>query len=79
MSGPRAPGTLDVSVDKGSVRVPAVFVQVGEDAANHELAAYRLDRLLQLGIVPATVAREVQGQRGYLQARPEKWVTQADV
>ncbi len=79
VAGPRAPGTLDTVVEKNGVRVPAVFVQAGDDASNHELAAYRLDRLLQLGIVPATAAREVQGQRGYLQARPEKWVTQADV
>ena len=79
VAGPRAPGTLDTVVEKNGVRVPAVFVQAGDEASNHELAAYRLDRLLQLGIVPATAAREVQGQRGYLQARPEKWVTQADV
>jgi hypothetical protein len=79
VSAPRAPGTLDASVEKNGVRVPAVFVQANEDASNRELAAYRLDRLLKLGIVPATAAREVQGQRGYLQARPEKWVSQADV
>ncbi len=29
--------------------------------------------------MPATVVREVQGQRGVLQARPAKWVTQGDV
>ena len=29
--------------------------------------------------MPVTVAREVQGQRGVLQGRPLKWVTQADV
>ena len=30
-------------------------------------------------MIPATVEREVQGQRGILQARPLKWVTQAQV
>ncbi len=44
-----------------------------------EVAAYRLDRQLGLGIVPVTVEREVQGQRGVLQGRPLKWVTQTEV
>jgi hypothetical protein len=79
VTGPRAPGTMDVVVERNGVKVPAVFVQAGDEAVNRELAAYRLDRLLQLGLVPATAAREMQGQRGYVQARPEKWVTQADV
>ena len=35
--------------------------------------------MLGLGFVPVTVEREVQGQRGVVQARPLKWVTQADV
>ena len=29
--------------------------------------------------MPATVEREVQGQRGILQARPAKWTTEAEV
>jgi hypothetical protein len=49
-----------------------------DDAARRELAAYQLDRKLGLGLVPATALREVQGQAGVLQARPAKWVTQAD-
>jgi hypothetical protein len=32
-----------------------------------ELAAYRLDRLLALDMVPVTVAREVEGEAGVLQ------------
>ena len=35
-----------------------------------ELAAYRLDLLLGLGMVPVTVAREVDGKRGVLQFVP---------
>ena len=35
--------------------------------------------MLGLGIVPATTEREVQGQKGTLQARPSKTVTQGDV
>jgi hypothetical protein len=43
-----------------------------------ELAAYRLDRLLGLGLVPATVAREHAGQAGLLQARPANWASEQD-
>lgn len=35
-----------------------------------ELAAYRLDRLLNLGMVPATVSRTVDGQAGAMQFLP---------
>jgi hypothetical protein len=75
---PRVPGVIDVAVEKNGVKVPAVFVAAEKADVNRELAAYRLDRTVQLGIVPATVAREVDGQRGYLQARPVKWVTETD-
>lgn len=37
-----------------------------------ELAAYRLDRLLQMEMVPVTVARNVDGKDGALQFLPEK-------
>jgi hypothetical protein len=56
-----------------------VFQVRAEGAAHKELAAYRLDRQLGLGLVPVTVEREVQGQRGVLQGRPLKWVTQSEV
>jgi hypothetical protein len=79
VTGPRAPGVFNAEATFGASKAAAVFVPSSADAVNRELAAYRLDRLLQIGIVPATVAREVQGQSGYLQARPARWVTQADI
>jgi hypothetical protein len=79
VTGPRGPAELDVSVEHLGRRIPAVFMGKGAGASRKELAAYRLDRHLQLGLVPATVVREVQGQSGVLQARPEKWVTQGEV
>ena len=36
------------------------------DAYSHEIAAYELDKLLGLGIVPPCVAREIKGQVGSL-------------
>lgn len=79
VSGPRGAGALDVVVEQDGRRVPAVFTQGSADAIRKNLAAYRLDRALRLGLVPATVKRDVNGQSGIVQARPEKWVTQADV
>jgi hypothetical protein len=79
VSGPRGAGALDVVVEQDGKRVPAVFAQGSADAIRKNLAAYRLDRTLRLGLVPATVKREVNRQTGIVQARPERWVTQADV
>jgi len=41
------------------------------DSFEHEIAAYKLDKLLGLGLVPPVVEREVDGLRGSLQV----WVT----
>lgn len=79
VTGPRGPNELNVTVSYGGRRIPAVFLVRGTDAVRAEVAAWRLDRLLQLGVVPATAERTVQGQRGVLQARPRKWLTEADV
>jgi len=78
-AGTRASGTLGVLVEREGRRIPAVFIEAPEEAIKKELAAYRIDRALRLGLVPATVAREVGGKRGILQARPPRWVTQAEV
>ena len=40
----------------------------GIDRYQHEVAAYRLDRALGLGMVPVTVLRDFDGQSGSLQA-----------
>lgn len=50
-------------------RLPAVFVRDSAEHVHHEVAAWRLDRLLDLGLVPPTVAREIDGKRGYVQLR----------
>jgi len=79
VTGPRGPNELNASVSNGGKRFAAVFLIRPKDAIRKELAAYRLDRQLGLGLVPVTVEREVQGQHGVLQGRPLKFVTQAEV
>ena len=48
------------------------------DRAIHELAAYRLDRLLGLGRVPPVVQRDVDGRRGTVQAWLEGVMREVD-
>ncbi|MDP3613548.1 MAG: hypothetical protein Q8R98_17020, partial [Rubrivivax sp.] len=79
VTGPRGPNELNVSVHHAGQRLVAIFQARDEGPARREVAAFRLDRELGLGIVPVTVLRKVQGQLGVLQARPSRWVTQADV
>lgn len=79
VTGPRGPDLFDVQVEHEGRRVAAAFMVLPEAGRKRELAALRLDRELRLGLVPASVEREVQGQQGVLQLRPGKWVSQADV
>jgi len=43
-----------------------------------ELAAYKLDRMLGLGMVPVTVRREIGGQQGTLQFVPPATMTERE-
>ncbi len=66
-----------VVLEKNGHRRRGIFKTVDEagdatageqpDRYQHELAAYRLDRELGLGLVPVTVIRDVDGLRGSLQ------------
>jgi hypothetical protein len=78
VSSPAAADELTVSVRRGDLRVPAVFRAKDADDVRRELAAFRLDRLLGLGIVPATVERQLQGRAGVLQARPLRSTRESD-
>lgn len=73
-----APGVLAVRVSHGGNSVEAVFEAADRRTVQRELAAWRLDRLLGLGLVPATVARSHAGQDGVLQARPALWASEQD-
>ncbi len=73
-----SPGIAEVRVTLDGRSVEAIFEAASGDSVQHELAAYHLDRLLGLGLVPATVAREFDGKGGLLQGRPATWVSEQD-
>jgi len=50
----------------------------GEAGDAPELAAYKLDRILQLGMVPVIVEREIAGTQGTLQVVPEGATTELE-
>ena len=66
-----------VVLQKNGQTLRGIFKTVEEDAETsdgaaadryqHEVAAYLLDRRLGLGMVPVTVVREIEGERGSLQ------------
>ncbi|HEY6598992.1 MAG TPA: metallophosphoesterase, partial [Pseudomonadales bacterium] len=61
----------------GNTEFTARFVPLSGQRARHEAAAYRIDRLLQLGIVPPTVVREIDGNRGVLVAVGNGWTSES--
>ena len=73
-----APGVLRVRVTLDGRSVDGIFEAAPAGTVQREMAAYRLDRLLGLGLVPATVAREHDGKSGVLQGRPQNWVSEQD-
>jgi hypothetical protein len=64
-------GRTVIRLKEGSVELTAQFIRNPRGKGFvPELAAYRLDRLLGLQMVPVTVAREVDGDAGVLQLLP---------
>jgi len=84
-------GAIRIGLRFGTTDVPAVFKRAetevpgyafhGEKAPmyrdnwKHEVAAYELDQLLGLRLVPATVERKINGKRGSLQAWADRPLT----
>jgi len=65
-------GLTTVEIEWNGSTVSARFVESPRRKDfNTELAAYRLDRMLGLDMVPVTVAREVNGKDGTLQFLPK--------
>lgn len=72
-------GRLRVSVTDGGATLEAVFIpsERGGDFSP-DLASYRLDRFLELGMIPVTVRREFDGREGALQFVPAGTMTEAE-
>jgi hypothetical protein len=72
-------GKTTVNVTHFGESVAAVFEETarGKDVYP-ELAAYRLDVMLGLGMVPVTVAREMGGRKGSLQFIPGSMIDDVD-
>ena len=67
-------GRRIVSVTDGSNTVQALFAEREGRGFFADVAAYRLDRLLQLDMVPVAVIRTVGGAEGSLQFLPDNWM-----
>ena len=70
-------GRKIVGVSDGSVTVSAIFAKRQSRGFYPSVAAYRLDRLLGLDLVPVTVARKVGGTFGSLQFLSDKFTDEA--
>jgi len=68
-----------LQVSSGDLSVFASFRALPEGSRfAPEAAAYRLDRLLRLGMVPVTVSREIAGRKGTLQLLPGVTLTERE-
>jgi hypothetical protein len=69
--------TESTPIDGGSRRQTQRLVE-NSDRWEHEVAAYRLDRMLGLELVPVTVAREINGRTGALQFWVENLISELE-
>ena len=70
-------GLVRVTVSNGDVSVEADFIAATDDSERPAVAAYALDRLLGLDMVPATVSRAIDGADGSIQFRPAGLLTES--
>lgn len=66
---PQTRGPMLLTLRQGEVTLRAVFRGGRSFGWQREVAAYRLDKLIGLDMIPVTVAREYGGQRGAVQFR----------
>ncbi|MCZ6585675.1 MAG: hypothetical protein O6930_06625, partial [Gammaproteobacteria bacterium] len=71
-------GQIDLTLRSGGVELAAVFVPAARRGVLPDLAAYRLDRLIGLDMVPVTVAREIDGEPGSVQFAPSRVLTETE-
>jgi hypothetical protein len=69
--------TVDI-FREGMTRVGDIMEMNFQDSYKTEIAAYEIDRLIDLGLVPATLERSYRGNRGSLQWWVESEMSEAD-
>jgi len=67
-----------VKVSNGENTINAVFSKRRHRGSYPSVAAYRLDQLLQLDMVPVTVIRQVEGDDGSLQFLPDNSINELE-
>jgi hypothetical protein len=75
---PTETGPLRITISTDDVSVDADFYPAADDSLRPEVAAYRLDRLLGLDMVPVTISRSVDGIDGSVQFRPAGALTESE-
>lgn len=74
-----AAGYADVKLSHDGRTLDAIFLALPRSRGfAPELAAYRLDRFLGLGMIPVTVGRTIDGKRGAMQFKPSSLVTEGE-
>ena len=63
-----------VTVTDGTYTLEAVFDERKSRGVYPEVAAYRLDQLIELEMVPVAVVREIDGDEGSLRFRPKNFI-----
>jgi len=63
-----------VTVSDGTNTIESVFAERAARNFYPNVAAYRLDKLLNLEMVPVTVRREIDGVDGSLRFNPKNWI-----
>jgi len=67
----KMPARTEVKISDGKYTVNAMFHKREAKGVYPGVAAYRMDRLLELDMVPVTVMREIKGSDGSLQFMPD--------
>ena len=70
-------GRQRFAISNGEVSIEATFTRRAASGVFPDVAAYRLDRLLNLDMVPATVVREVDGVKGSMQFDPANGIDES--
>lgn len=73
-----------LTLDDGKIQRKAFFKHLNRprpsflaDSYKYEIAAYKLNKLLHLNLVPPTVEREINGIKGSTQLFLEGWITES--